>query len=163
MDSTADGTNITVRERLCDTDVELLPVSLRPFHLQREIFVAVEYIHPTADAKRVSRVVQNCQSTSLDALNFILGVFNRCTLKRSLGSFYQYVTRPTSISVKGYFKSVVGPPLGLSDQNLVLLLPVSEPVVRRRVQVWTEDRPTTTGLLCLIPTKEIKIIPNNKH
>lgn len=140
-------TNITVRERLCAPDVELLSVSLRPIYLPREfpqIFVTVVYIHPKADTKiaaeTIFRVVQNLQSISPGAPNGILEDFNHCTLKGSLRNIYQYVTCPTWRnktldlcygSIKGAFKSVAGPPFGFSDHNTVHLLPMYESVLRR--------------------------------
>ncbi|KAJ8339370.1 hypothetical protein SKAU_G00361560 [Synaphobranchus kaupii] len=42
---------VVVRQHLCTPDIELLCVSLRPFHLPREfpqIFLTVVYIHPKA-------------------------------------------------------------------------------------------------------------------
>ncbi len=90
-------TNITVRERICSPDVELLSVSLRPFYLPREfpqIFITV-YIHPKANSKSaagtVSKVLSNLKLISLYALNFVLGDFNNCDLKKTLCDFYQYV------------------------------------------------------------------------
>ena len=153
--------NFTVREHLCLPDIELLSVSLRPFYLPREfpqLFVTVVYIHPQADAKAASSVllktVNNLQSMSPSAPNFILGDFNHCDLKKSLNGFYQYVTcatrRKSTLdkcygSIKGAYKARAGPALGMSDHNTVYLLPeyVSalrrERPVRKQVKIWSED------------------------
>lgn len=143
--------NITVRERLCLPDIELLSVSLRPDYLPREfpqIFVIVVYIHPKADAKAaadiVFKTVNKLQSISPVAPNFILGDFNHCNLKKTLNSFYQYVTCPTRRdktldlcygSIKGAYTSKAGPALGASDHNTVHLLPAYTSVLRREKPV----------------------------
>lgn len=74
--------SVTVRERLCAPDVELLSVSLRPFYLPREfpqIFTTTVYTHPKANpAKATSAifdVVQKLQSLSPETPNSILGDF----------------------------------------------------------------------------------------
>ena len=153
--------NVTVRERICLPDIELLSVSVRPFYLPREIpqiFVTVVYIHPEAIVNNASdtifRVIQRLQSISPDAPNLIVGDFNSCTLNKTLTGFYQYVTCPTRRnrtidlcygSIKGAYKSVALPPLGSSDHNVVHLLPIyksilrREKVLKRQVKVWTED------------------------
>lgn len=69
---------VTVRQRTCTSDVELLTVSLRPFYLPREfpqIFMTVVYIHLKADAvsaaSTIFEVVQKLQSISPEAPCFI--------------------------------------------------------------------------------------------
>ncbi len=80
-------TNITVRERICSPDIELLSVSPRPFYLPREfpqIFITVVYIHPKANSKSaagtVSKVWSNLKLMSPDAPNF-LGDFNNWSIE----------------------------------------------------------------------------------
>ena len=153
--------NFTVCEKLCLPDIELLSVSLRPFYLPREfprVYVTIVYIHPRANvevaANTISRVIQSLQSNSPDAPNIILGDFNRCNLKKTLNSFYQYVNCPTRYektldlcygSIKGAYRSVAGPPLGSSDHNTVHLHPVYKTVLRRekvrsrQVMLWNEE------------------------
>lgn len=77
---------VTVRERICTSDVELLAVSLSPFYLPREfpqIFMTVVYIHPKADAvsatNTIYEVAQKLQSISPEAPSFILGVAEKRT------------------------------------------------------------------------------------
>lgn len=51
---------VTVREKICTSDVELISVSLRPFYLPREfpqIFITTVYIHPKANAASASSTV----------------------------------------------------------------------------------------------------------
>ena len=95
-------TSVTVRERICTPDVELLSVSLRPFYLPSEfpqLFITVVYIHPRAHApsacKTVYEVVQKLQSISPESPAFILGDFNDVSLKKLVPNFHQYVTCPT--------------------------------------------------------------------
>ena len=154
-------TNVTVRERICLPDIELLSVSVRPFYLPREfpqIFLTVVYIHPSANANAAADVIhsvsQRLQSLSPDAPSFFLGDFNHVNCKKSLNGFKQYVTCLTRGnntldlcygSIKGAYTSVAGPPLGSSDHNVVHLLPTYKSVLRRDrvqthdVQVWNEE------------------------
>lgn len=153
--------NVTVRRQVCLPDIELLSVSLRPFYLPREfpqINVTVVYIHPKANPKNatdtISNVIHSLQSLSPEAPNIVLGDFNRCDLKKTLSSFYQYVNCPTRFnktldlcygSIKGAYTSVAGPALGSSDHNTVHLLPVYKTVLRREkvrkhhIKVWSDD------------------------
>lgn len=157
---------VTVRERICTSNIELLTVSLRPFYLPREfpqIFMTVVYIHPKADAvsaaSTIFEVVQKLQSISPEAPSLLLGDFNHVSLKKTLPHYYQYVTCPTRRNkaldlcygtVKDAFKSLPLPPLGSADHNCVFLLPTYRTVLRREkvqtkdVKVWTED-----SVLCL--------------
>lgn len=117
--------NITVRERICPLDIELLSVSVRPFYLPREfpqLFLSVVYIHPSADAKTAAEVVysvsQRLQSLSPEAPCLFLGDFNHVNCKKALNDFKQYVTCPTRGdktldlcygSIKGAYRSVAAP------------------------------------------------------
>lgn len=83
---------VTVGVEICTPDVEL---SLRPFYLPREfpqLLIPTLYIHPKANAasasKTVFNVVQELQSISPEAPNFILGDFNHVSLKKTLTNFY---------------------------------------------------------------------------
>ncbi len=94
--------NITIRDRTCTPDTELLSVLVRPFYLPREfpqIFISVVYIHPKANIKNAAHVIrqstERLQSLCPDAPVFILGDFNQCKLRSTLTHFYQYVTCPT--------------------------------------------------------------------
>ena len=91
-------TSVTVRERMCTPEVELLSVSLHLFYLPREfpqLFITVVYIHPRAQApsacKTVHEVVQKLQSISPEAPAFILGDFNNVSLKKSVPNFHIYI------------------------------------------------------------------------
>ncbi len=158
--------SVTVRERICTPDVELLSVSLRPFYLPCEfpqLFITAVYIHPKANAssacKIIFDVVQKLQSILPDAPNFILGDFNHVSLKKTVPNFYQYVSCPTRWdkildlcygSVKEAYKSSPLPPLGSGDHNCVHLLPTHRTVLKREkvqtkdIKDWTEE-----SVLCL--------------
>lgn len=153
--------HITVKERICDQDIELLVVSCRPYYLPREIshvIVTVVYIPPSANGKRatetIARVTHKLQSSSPDALFIITGDFNHCSLSTALLSFRQMVKCPTRgkktidlfyTNIKVSFISSALPPLGQSDHNLVLLKSKYTPVVQKQpatyktVRVWSEE------------------------
>ncbi len=111
---------------------------------KRQDFCQGLYIHPKANAasasKIVSDVVQELQSISPDAPNFVLGDFKHISLKKTLTNFYQYVTCPTRRdktldlcygSIKDAFKSLPLPALGSADHNCVQLLPTYKTVLKR--------------------------------
>lgn len=84
--------SVTVRKRICTSDVELLSVC--PFHLPREfpqICITILYIHLKANAAAayftVQNVIQKLQCISPDAPNFIMGDFNHVSLKKTLNNF----------------------------------------------------------------------------
>lgn len=83
--------NVTVRESICQADIELLSVSVCPFYLPREfpqLFLTVVYKHPKANAQNaahtIKRVIQKLQSLSPDAPCLLMGDFNNCILHKSL-------------------------------------------------------------------------------
>lgn len=66
--------NVTVREKICLPDIDLLTISVRPYYLPREfpqVFLSVVYIHPKANFKNANEVLfsvlQRLQSISPDA------------------------------------------------------------------------------------------------
>ena len=154
-------TNITVKEKVCCENIELLTVALRPFYLPREfnqLFVTVLYIHPKADAKvacsMVAEVVHRLASQSPDAPCLVLGDFNHCKLNQTLPHFKQYVKCPTHKdktidlcygNIHGAYSSKPLPCLGRSPHNMVQLVPTyrqrlkrEKPIVRE-VKKWTSD------------------------
>lgn len=165
-ESWCNAKSITVREKLCTRDVELLSVSLRPAYLPREfpqIFITVVYIHPKANetsaCEQILRVVQKLQLISPDAPNLILGDMNHCSLKKTLRDFHQYVTCPTRQNkildmcygnVKDAYKSVPLPPLGASDHNCVHLFPVYRTALKRgkvqsiQIKNWSDENACET-------------------
>jgi hypothetical protein len=150
-----------VRDRVCNEDIELLSLSLRPFYLPREfghIFLTLAYIHPKANYNKAADIIKehvsSLENLSPDAPKLILGDFNGCAIKKELPHYYQYVTCPTRNvktidlcygNIKDAYKSYAKPPLGTSDHNSIQLVPAykqkikSTKPVTKCVKSWTED------------------------
>lgn len=91
---------VTIRERRCDPDLELLCLSMRPFYLPREfgnVVICAVYIPPSGNAARAANQMAECVHKQLQrtptAPVFILGDFNHCRLEPVLPGFHQYVKR----------------------------------------------------------------------
>ena len=153
--------HLTVKERVCDPNIELIAVSCRPYYLPREfshVIVMVVYISPSGNGKcateTISRITHDLQRSSPDALVIINRDFNHCSLSTTLPSLKQMVTCPTRgdktidlfyTNVKDGYVSNVLPPLGKSDHNLITLMSKYTPVIRKQpitsktVRIWSED------------------------
>lgn len=98
--------------------------------------------------------MQKLQWTLPDAPNFVMGDFNHCKMGKSLCGFYQFVTCFTCKmkcldlfygSVKEAYKSLCRAPLGMSDHNVVYLVPLYKSVLKKTkperhlVPVWSEE------------------------
>ncbi len=90
--------SVVVREELCNPDIELLAISVRPFYLPREfpqIFIILVYIYPKAKASAATEHVKNTmnrlESVSPDAPKFLMGDLNHCSLDKTLKGFDQYI------------------------------------------------------------------------
>lgn len=102
----------TVREAVCNPDLELLCLSLRPVYLPREfgnIVMCAVYVPPDGNAARAAARITDCVQQQLHktpgAAVFILGDFNHCKLEQVLTGFEQYVqcvTRDQNILDKCY-------------------------------------------------------------
>lgn len=75
--------HIRVKEQLCNKDIELLAVSMRPYYLPREfsqVIAITTYIPPSADAaaacELLHSVVSQLQTSHPQALLLISGDFN---------------------------------------------------------------------------------------
>ncbi|XP_033106653.1 uncharacterized protein LOC117108636 [Anneissia japonica] len=111
--------DITVYNKECTPDVELLSVSLRPYYLPREfgcIKVLVVYIPPDGNAVRAADyIAEQVNASSVRSPNspvFVLGDFNHCRLNRVLPNYRQYVTCTT----RGY-KVALTLPIGTFSLN----------------------------------------------
>ncbi|KAK7498655.1 hypothetical protein BaRGS_00010032 [Batillaria attramentaria] len=146
---------------MCTPDLELVSVSVRPVYLPREfgqVFVTCVYVHPKANDARAATTIADCvhrlQAVSPTAPNILVGDLNHCDLKRVLPDFEQFVTCTTRIdktldkcycNIKGAYRSIQTPPIGSSDHNAVLLLPVyiqklkREKVASRTIHTWSHD------------------------
>lgn len=150
-----------MKEQLCNRDIELLAVSMRPFFLPREfshVIAITAYVPPTAKADiardSLHSVVSRLQTQYPQALFLISGHFNHAPLDSTFPTFTQYVTCHTRnyktldllyANTKEANSSSPLPPLGQSNHNMVNLVPVyvpvvrREPVVTRTVQRWSAE------------------------
>ncbi|KAK5862920.1 hypothetical protein PBY51_018268 [Eleginops maclovinus] len=96
--------HVTVKERFCSPDIELLAVVLRPFYLPREfhyaiVVVVVVNIPPSADAEVAGDIIHSTvaklQTIHPNAFITIPGDFNHAKLDKTLPTFTQYVKCPT--------------------------------------------------------------------
>ena len=153
--------HITVKERICTPDIELLAMSLRPYYLPREFshcIIVTVYIQPSAVAAQASDVIHSTvaglQTRHPSAFIIVNGDFNHVKVSRALSNFTQYVTCNTRhnktldllyANIKEAYSATVLPPLGGSDHNLIRLVPTYKPVVRRQpattrtVQQWSVE------------------------
>ena len=90
--------SVVVREELCNSEIELLVISLCPFHLPQgfpQIFIILVYIHPKAKASVAAEHVKNTmnrlESVSPDGPKFFMGDLNHCSLDKSRKGFDQYI------------------------------------------------------------------------
>lgn len=88
----------TVRDTVCNSDVELLCLSLRSFYLPREfgnIIICAVYVPPSGNAANAARCISDCVNEQLRrtpaAPIFILGDFNQCRLELMLPGYEQYI------------------------------------------------------------------------
>ncbi|XP_078802582.1 uncharacterized protein LOC144991990 [Oryzias latipes] len=140
--------HIHVKERVCNPDVELLAIGLRPYYLPREFtnVIAINvYIPPTGKADAACDVIHsvtaNLHTKHPGAFFFITGDFNHACLSSTLPTFHQYIQCTTRdkktldllyANVTNAYTSTALPPLGKSDHNLVLLSPSYIPVVKQK-------------------------------
>ncbi|KAI3372637.1 hypothetical protein L3Q82_023110, partial [Scortum barcoo] len=144
-------------------DTELLAVSIRPYYLPREfshVITITTYIPPSANADAACELLHTCCGTASDksflkAFLLITGDFNHLPCLPLSTNFHQYVNCCTIRDNKtldllyantaGAYSSSPLPPLGRSDHNLVRLLSVYTPMVKRqppnkrRVKQWSEE------------------------
>ena len=154
-----DRANVTVKQRMCTPELELISVSLRPRYLPREfgrIFVTVvcAAVYDSTSAapagKAIAAAVRDLQLFSADAPCFVVGDFHHCDLRKALPSFRQFVICPTREknttdlcygNVPRALKSVSLPPVGKSDDNAIHLVPAyrpniqTDPIVKKSVKV----------------------------
>ncbi|XP_069375176.1 uncharacterized protein [Paralichthys olivaceus] len=153
--------HVTVKQRVCSLDIELVAVGLRPYYLPREftsVFAITVYIPPSGNAEAACDVIHTVtaglQRQHPGAFIVITGDFNHASLSSTLPTFFQFVKCATCenktldllyANVKDAYSSTALPPLGRSDHNLVLLSPSYKPVVQRHpvkvrtVRKWSPE------------------------
>ena len=140
--------HVTVKEIVCDRDIELLAVGLRPYYIPREFshaIAVVVYIPPRAHAETACDVIHSTiarlQTQHPDAFIAVSGDFNHVILDSTLPDFHQFVSCPTRknrtldllyANVREAYTATPLPPLGKSDHNLVLLLPQYKAQIQRQ-------------------------------
>ncbi|KAJ0002714.1 hypothetical protein NQD34_007863 [Periophthalmus magnuspinnatus] len=151
----------TVKMQLCNKDIELLAVSMRPYYLPREfshVIVIAVYVPPSANAETACDTLHfgtsTLQTKHPQALFLISGDFNHASPAPVLPTYTQYVTCPTRdnktldlffANAKGAYSSSPLPPLGRADHNILHLEPVYQPIVHRQpvvshvVKKWTAE------------------------
>jgi len=126
---------VTVKERICCPDIELLSVGFRAFYAPREFpytVVIVVYIPPRAAPTTACGVIHDTvariQTQHPEVFIAIRGDFNHVSLSSCLPGFVKYVYCPTRgektldliyANVKEAYRAVSLPPLGRSDHSMV--------------------------------------------
>lgn len=150
--------NIILKEKTCLPQVETLVVQCRPYYLPREIpcivFIVV-YLPAGPDPEstlHIDNLVTKCQREKPNSAIIVLGDFNQEDFK--VQNFKQYVTCNTRenkkidlcfSNIKNAFKCYKKEPLGLSDHDIVSLLPSyvtkfkSEKTIKKSVKIWSEN------------------------
>ena len=139
--------NVTIRKTVCDPDLELLCVTLRPFYLPREftqVCVIIVYVPPTANTSTATDIIldtiHEIELKNPNSACILTGDFNNLTIDNLLPSFTQYVTCPTRlnrildkfyVNIKDAYTSKSLFPLGESDHTLIHLLPRYKPVLKK--------------------------------
>ena len=153
--------HITVKDKICSQDVELLAVGLRTYYVLREYshtIAIVVYIPPRAvpavACDVIHEAVARIQNRHPDAFILISGDFNHVSLSSHITGFVQYVDRPTRenkthdllyANAKEAYTATVLPPIGRSDHNLVYLQPcykpcvLTQPITTRTFRKWTPE------------------------
>lgn len=137
----------TIKERICNEDIELLAVSLRPYYLPREFSVVVAivvYIPPLANAEIACDVIHTTiaglESKYPEAFIAVSGDCNHVSLSKTLPTFKQFVNCTTRgdktldllyANVQNAYKCTALPPLGRSDHDMIHLSSSYIPTVKR--------------------------------
>ncbi|KAK7877732.1 hypothetical protein WMY93_030546 [Mugilogobius chulae] len=154
-------TNVTIVEKLCSPEVELMLLKCRPFYLPREfsaVYICAVYIPPDANAKlalaQVYSSITNSQVAHPDSVFIAAGDFNHADLKSVLHKFHRNVKCATRgdttldqvyTNVADAYKAQAYPHLGLSDHLSLMLHPRYTPKAKRAettvrtVRIWPED------------------------
>uniref|UniRef100_A0A1A8C8J6 Alkylated DNA repair protein AlkB homologue 8 N-terminal domain-containing protein n=1 Tax=Nothobranchius kadleci TaxID=1051664 RepID=A0A1A8C8J6_NOTKA len=152
-------TDATVLSKHCSSNLETIFLNCKPFYSPREIssFILIGvYIHPQADVsvalQTLADQVTSTENKYPDSVLIILGDFNQAKLNSELPKYRQHIRCPTRgknildhcyTVLKGAYHSVPRAALGLSDHNLIHLIPTYKlksvkPAIRT-VRKWTNE------------------------
>ena len=162
--------DIHIYNKCCQSNIEYLSVSLRPYYLPREIskvFATIVYIPPEADVKVAENdlfdIISKMENDNPNAINIITGDFNNCSFHKCIPTYQQYVnfaTRedrmldPFYCNFKNCYIAKGLSPLGLSDHIMTHLIPTyrqklkQEKPSTRQVYEWNSDV-NDTVLACI--------------
>lgn len=150
---------ISLKAVLCDLDLELLAVSLRPYYLLRVslVITVCVYIPPRVDIAtacgKIHYVTARLQTQHPEALMIISEDFNHVTFDSTLTVFNQVVGCPTRnnrtidslyVNVRDAHRATSLPSLGKSDHNLVYLQPWYTPLVQKQPVITCNIRRVST-------------------
>uniref|UniRef100_A0A8C6P8Y0 Reverse transcriptase domain-containing protein n=1 Tax=Nothobranchius furzeri TaxID=105023 RepID=A0A8C6P8Y0_NOTFU len=154
-------TDATVLSKHCSSNLETIFLNCKPFYSPREIssFILIGvYIHPQADVsvalQTLADQVTSTENKYPDSVLIILGDFNQAKLNSELPKYRQHIRCPTRgknildhcyTVLKGAYHSVPRAALGLSDHNLIHLIPTYKQKLKsvkpaiRTVRKWTNE------------------------
>ena len=154
-------THATVKKQICNADIELLGVVLRPYYLPREfscVVLLTVYCPPdgcvTSARDTIFSTVASFQTHYPNSLILLNGDFNQVKMGGLLSDFTQYVSCKTRgnntldllyANVRNAYSCAPLPPVCGSDHIMVRLTPHYLPVVKRvpavtrEVQDWSGE------------------------
>ena len=153
--------NSTVVDKFCTPDIETVSVQCRPYYLPREfssVLVVGVYI-PNSAPGAVSTLTNHIlalENKYPDSLVIVLGDFNQTSLTKEMPRYKQQIKCPTHVknnildhcylTIKDAYHAISRPPLGLSDHNMIYLVPKyrqkiksKKPVVRAVKSIDSES------------------------
>ena len=94
-------TNITIKEKICTSDIELMVVALRPRYLPREfsnLFVVAVYCSPDGNSQNaadcIGNVVEALERHKPNSVRTVLDDLNHVKPNYDFCSYTQYVDKP---------------------------------------------------------------------
>lgn len=166
------GNNVKIMHCSCTSNIELLAIRCRPYYLPREftcINVVAVYCPPSSAVRdaldELNKLIDTLENTNPDGITLIGGDFNQLKLDRK--GYNQMITCHTRLDKtldKLYanlplnsFSAIKLQPIGLSDHNVIYLIPQYVQKSRRykptRVckQTWSKQACETLNE-CLMTT-----------
>lgn len=127
------STDMAVISQDCSTVLETLTIKCRLFYPPQDFVILVAvYIPLQAAASEVAHIME-MENSYPDSSVLLLWDFNHVNLKKTLPSFKQQIHVPTRYdkvlnqhyrTIANAFHAIAWAPLGQSDHNVILLIPV---------------------------------------